>query len=82
MGTRNIRISRRQLVDKLAEIDGQSAHIVLRDGKTFSGKVVSVSPTQIKVRDVNAAWTSLKRHTHPISLDEIMEVILDTVTDY
>jgi small nuclear ribonucleoprotein (snRNP)-like protein len=82
VGTRNIRISRRQVAERLSEIDGREVHIVLRDGRTFFGKVVSVSPAQISIRDVNARWTSLKRHTHALSLDDIIEVILDTVTDY
>lgn len=82
MGTRNIRILRSQVPGRLDELIGKHAHIVLFDGRTHSGKVLVASTEGVQVQDTNARWTNLRRHTHRIPLDQIMEVILDNVTDF
>lgn len=82
MGKRNIRILRHQLLDRLAELPGKEAHVVMRDGNTHFGTVLSATAADITVRDANAAWTSRKRHTHRLPLAEVMEVIFDIVTAY
>jgi hypothetical protein len=73
---------RSQLTERLGEIDGKNAHVVLLDGKTHSGLVIAADSKQITIRDFNARWTNLRRHTHHLALEDIMEVILDTVTEY
>lgn len=82
MGKRNIRILRHQLLDRLAELPGKEAHVVMRDGSTHFGTVIQASAIRLEVRDANAAWTSRKRHTHLLSTTEVMEVIFDIVTAY
>jgi hypothetical protein len=82
VGKRNIRILRHQLLDRLSELPGKEAHVVMRDGSTHFGLVRSATATQIEVRDVNAAWTHLGRHTHVLSMADVMEVIFDIVTAY
>jgi hypothetical protein len=82
VGKRNIRILRHQLLDRLTELPGKEVHVVLRDGSTHFGTVRSATTTHIEVVDVNAAWTNRKRHTHLISMADVMEVIFDIVTAF
>ncbi|HHG85000.1 MAG TPA: hypothetical protein ENJ82_09675 [Bacteroidetes bacterium] len=83
MGTRNIRIRRSQVAARLPELSGKTVHIILQNGRTYSGEVISATVEGgLSIRDHNAPWTSRKRHTHKIDLDQVIEVILDTVTDF
>jgi hypothetical protein len=82
VGKRNIRVLRHQLSDRLSELPGKEAHVVMRDGSTHFGLVISASATQIEVRDANAAWTQRKRHTHILPMTDVMEVIFDIVTAF
>lgn len=82
MGKRNIRIRRHELANRLGELKNQEAHVILLDGRTFFGKVTETAPQSLTIVDVNARWTSLKRHTHQLALADIMEVIFDQVTEY
>lgn len=69
-------------MDRLAELPGKEVHVVMRDGSTHFGTVLSGTSSDLSVRDANAAWTSRKRHTHRLPLAEVMEVIFDIVTAY
>lgn len=82
MGKRNIRIRRHELPERLDELQEEEVHVVLLDGRTFFGKVFATSPEALTLRDVNANWTNVKRHTHLLPLKDIMEVIFDKVTEY
>ncbi len=52
------------------------------EGTTYAGKCMEVKPDALVIRDANARWTSLRRHTHTLPLSDILEVIFDKVTDY
>lgn len=82
MGKRNIRIRRHELQNRAAELKNEEAHVVLLDGRTYFGRVLDANAETLTIRDVNARWTSVKRHTHQLPLSDIMEVIFDKVTQY
>lgn len=82
MGKRNVRIPRQELASRLHEIADLEVHVILTDGTTHFGRIVETHPTEIILRDVNARWTSIRRHTHKIPLTNITEVILDIVAEY
>ena len=82
MGKRNVRILRQQLPDRLSELEGKEVHVVLTDGTTRFGKILGTTSDRITLQDLNAGWTSRKRHTHHIPLAQIMEAIYDLVADY
>ena len=82
MGKRNVRILHHQLRDRLEETRDQEVHVILRDGTTFFGRVTNIFADAIEVQDINARWTSKKRHTHKLPLTYIMEVIFDIVAGY
>lgn len=82
MGKRNIRIFRHQLPDRSQEIKDQEGHVILRDGTTFFGRVKEADRTHIQIQDVNARWTSIKKHTHKIPITDVLEVIFDVVAEY
>ena len=82
VGKRNVRIRRKDLKRRLPHLQGEEVHVILLDGRTFAGKVTAVAEESLTVRDANARWTSLKRHTHQIPLNDVLEVIFDKVTDY
>ena len=82
VGKRNIRIRRDQLARRLSELPGEEIHVILLGGTTYNGKCVEAKAGEIVLRDANARWTSLRRHTHRISTQDVLEVIFDKVTDY
>lgn len=82
MGKRNVRILRHQLSDRREELLDREVHIILLNSTTFFGKVLSTDSTSIEVQDINARWTNKKKHTHKISMIDIMEVIFDVVAEY
>ncbi len=82
MGKRNIRIFRHQLPERLHELENLEVHVILRNGTTFFGRVKDANPDFIQIQDINARWTSIKKHTHKIPLDDVLEVIFDVVAEY
>jgi hypothetical protein len=82
VGKRNIRIQRHELPQRLREIEGKEVHVVMMDGKTHFGLLISADASALHLRDANAKWTSLRRHSQVLPLDGIMEVIFDLVTAY
>jgi hypothetical protein len=77
MGTRTIRIPRSKIEAQLSKLPGQSAQVVMCDGKTHAGRVQSAAAEGILLIDANAAWTSQKRHTQALALADISFIILD-----
>ena len=82
MGKRNVRIFRHQIPDRLQEIDQQEVHAILLDGTTFFGRVLGSKDGKLEIQDINARWTSKKKHTHRIPFKDISEIIFDVVAEY
>ena len=82
MGTRNLRLRPQDFGVHWESFTGKHLHVVTQAGTTLSGKVVALSPTQLTLRDSNAAWHNRKKHTHILHRDTILEIILDVVSPY
>lgn len=80
MGKRTIRITGNDLGAHLEQLQGAVAQVVTKSGITHAGTVVSMDAKEMVIQDVNAPWTSRKRHQHHIAVDEIDHVALDIVT--
>ncbi len=82
MGKRNTRIFHHQLPSRIHELAGIEVHVILRDGTTYFGKVIDTNAEIIKIQDINARWTNIKKHTHKIHLNDVREVIFDIEAEY
>jgi|GEM_PF-2556983 hypothetical protein len=82
MGKRNVRIHQAVLANRLSELNGKIAHVILKDGTTFSGEVTKASLDGIVLVDCNAKWTQIRSHTHQIPLEKVEEVIYDLIAAY
>jgi len=82
MGKRNVRIPRQELASRLHEIADLEVHVILTDGTTRFGHIIKTQASEITLRDINARWTSIKKHTHKIPLNTVVEVIFDIVAEY
>jgi hypothetical protein len=80
MGKRTLRVMRSKIAAKLDELPGKQAQIVLLDGKTYAGRILSAATTGIVVEDANAAWTNLNRHQHSIRIDDIHYIALEIIS--
>ncbi|MFN8397813.1 MAG: hypothetical protein U0176_24555 [Bacteroidia bacterium] len=80
MGKRTIRIPGNDLGAQMERLQGAVAQVVTKAGITHAGTVLSVNASELVIQDVNAAWTSKKRHQQQIAVDEIDYVALDIVT--
>lgn len=82
MGRRTIRIPGNDLSAQMDSLSGKYVHVVTLDGLTHAGKVISSTASGLTIQDVNASWTSRKRHQRSIAVQEIDFVALDTVTSW
>jgi hypothetical protein len=80
MGKRTIRIPRSKITAALETLPGKSVHVVMVDGKTHAGNVISADSTQVIVQDVNAAWTNKARHQQRLPINDIYYIIYDLIS--
>jgi hypothetical protein len=80
MGKRTIRIPRSKISAQLDTLPGKTVHVVMLDGKTHAGRVLTAVASQIVVEDVNAAWTSKGRHQQVLSTVDIFYIVYDIIT--
>lgn len=82
MGTRNIRIRRKDMHQHWDSLPGKVLHVVMEDGTTISGLVTAVATDSITLRDANSTWYNRKKHTHTLARNSIQEIILDLISSY
>jgi hypothetical protein len=70
MSKRLIRISVPSILDSLPGLMNQELNVVLYNGQTFFGRLVSFSTLGLRLCD-------LRSHMHEIELTDIEEIILD-----
>ncbi|HEV7349948.1 hypothetical protein [Telluribacter sp.] len=75
MSKRLIRIFVAEVPARLNELSGQDLHVVLRNGQTYLGTLVTLAAGVLTLRDTRG-------HAHQISLPEIEEVIYDRKSPY
>ena len=68
MGKRTIRIPRSKIASQIETLLGKSVQVVMLDGVTHAGSILSVDQSHLVVEDLNAAWTNRGRHQHRLSL--------------
>ena len=80
MGKRTIRIPRGKISKQLDELLGKTVQVVMLDGLTHAGLMLSANQDHIVIEDGNAAWTSKKRHQQQLSLPHIYYIAYDIIT--
>jgi hypothetical protein len=80
MGKRTIRIPRSKIPMQTATLPGKTVHVVMLDGKTHAGRILSADANQIVVEDGNAAWTHKGRHQQTLSVAEVYYIVYDVIS--
>lgn len=74
MGKRQERIKGRVLAKNLSKIEGREVNVVLHDGTTIHGYVISTSPTDLILED-------LRFHKHNVVISEVSELVVDSTVE-
>jgi hypothetical protein len=56
--------------------------VLLHNGRTRSGRLVAVSEKGLSIRDLNARWYNLRKHTHTHTWAEVEEVTATTAANW
>ena len=75
MGKRQIRISRKDILLKKAEIEGKEGHVIMADHVVHNGQILAVSDNYVELRDP-------RFNKHKLDIGAILEVVYDKETDY
>jgi hypothetical protein len=70
MSKRLIRIANKNLVTELANHTGLELNAVLQTGKTYYGKLISLTQQYLTLEDT-------RQHTHQLAIGDIYEVVYD-----
>lgn len=82
MGKRTIRIPRSKIAAELPSLSGRSVQVVMLDGKTHAGCVLSTKSDEILVEDANAAWTGKSRHQQRLLLQNIHYIVYNLISTW
>ncbi|MBE9464329.1 hypothetical protein ACFP1I_05935 [Dyadobacter subterraneus] len=70
MSKRLIRIASKNIASELTSLAGQELNAILQSGKTYSGKLISVSNEYLTMYDT-------RQHTHKLAIQDLFEVVYD-----
>ncbi|MGV3587744.1 MAG: hypothetical protein ACO1OF_12120 [Adhaeribacter sp.] len=75
MGKRQVRISRKDILLKKAELEGVTGHVIMADHVVHNGQILAVSDSQLELRDP-------RFNKHKLEMGAILEIVYDKETDY
>ena len=73
MGKRQVRVFRKNLVEKKAEIVGREVQLILSDNRVFHGTLNEFSDVSLCIKDY-------RQRLHTYGLGEIQELVYDLET--
>lgn len=77
MARRFERIPAQALEGRLPALAGREAHVVLRSGQTFRGRLLPPQEGMLLLQDAYRWWYSRRRHLHRFAPGELREVVVE-----
>lgn len=75
MGKRQIRIFRKDIVLKKAEILNKIGHVILADHVVLTGRVLEISEDSLVLEN-------FRFNNHLLNLNQVLEIVYDIETEY
>jgi hypothetical protein len=77
MANRFERIPAPALESRLPGLAGREAHVVLRSGQTFRGRLLPPEGGMVLLQDGYRWWYSRRRHLHRFAPAELRELVVE-----